>query len=187
PQRSEAVMARWAAAVGSGLLAAAAAGFLFWVVNSTHQVNGVGLLRRQDWPVSSPGAWVAVGAALGMVGALVRAARRAGHARTTREVAEELGRAYAESSSLPPEARSLPVFDGWSDGRHAMTGRAGAGPVTVFDYTTVTRGGESDSVTEGTVALLPVDGLAAFDLPPRAPDRRPLGWARLQGLAFTPS
>jgi hypothetical protein len=180
-------MPRWAVVTGSGLKAAVAAGILFWWVNNAHQVNGIGLLRRQAWPVNSPWVWVAVGFAIGAVGELVHGARRVGHAHNIRASAEELGRKYAESYSLPPGASSMPVFAGWSSGRNAMTGREDELPVTVFDYTTVTRGSESDTVTERTVALLPVDGLPAFDLRPRTLGRRVLQWAGFEGLTFDPA
>jgi hypothetical protein len=176
-------MPRWAVATGSGLIAAVAVGILFWWVDNLHQVNGIGLLRRQAWPVNSPWVWVAAGFAIGAVGELVSGGRRVGHARKTRELAEELGRKYAESYSLPPAVSSMPVFFGWSSGRNAMIARE----VTVFDYVTVTRGSESDTVTEGTVALLPVDGLPAFDLRPRTLGRRILQWAGFEGLTFDPA
>jgi hypothetical protein len=36
-------------AVGTAIFA----GFLFAFVNNLHRVNGVGLVRRQDWPVNA--------------------------------------------------------------------------------------------------------------------------------------
>ncbi len=41
-------------------------------------------------------------------------------------------------------------------------------------------------MSEGTAALLPVDGLTAFDLRPRTLGRRILGWAGFEGLTFDP-
>jgi hypothetical protein len=179
-------MPRWTTGVGSGLASAAAAGFLFGWVN-THRVNGIGVLQRQVWPVHSLWIWIAVGFVCGAVGGFVRGARRLGHARKTQELAEKLGREYTESYSLPPGASSMPVFAGWSNGRNAMTNREDALLVTVFDYTSVTRGSESDTVRDGTAALLPVDGLAAFDLRPRTLGRRLLEWAGFKGLTFDPA
>jgi hypothetical protein len=180
-------MPRWLAAVGSGLGSAAVAGFLFWCVNNLHRVNGIGLLQRQVWPVNSPWSWIAVGFVCGAVGRFVRGARRLGHARKTQELAEDLGWQYSASYSLPPGASSMPVFAGWSNGRNAMTSRQGEPPVTVFDYRTVTRDSEGLTVTDGTAALLPVDGLVAFDLHPRTFGRRLLAWAGFEGLTFDPA
>src|SRR5262245_47701619 len=135
-------MANWGRVVASGIISAIFAGFLFWFINSIHQVNGVGLLRRQEWPVSSLWSWIAFGAAFGMVGTFANGVLLAHHARKTRDLAEELGREYTESYSLPPESSSMPIFDGWSNGRHAMFGCEGDVAVTVFDYTTITKGGE---------------------------------------------
>jgi hypothetical protein len=179
-------MSRLSGIIGSGILAAVAFAFVFWWINNIHQINGVGLLRRQDWPINSPWFWAAVGFAVGSFGNAVRALHLADHARKCRELAETLGREYAESYSLPTEAQPMPVFEGWSNGRNAMTGREGGVPVTVFDYTTITEGGDSNTVTDGTIALLPADGLPAFDLRPRTFGRRILGWAGFQGLTFDP-
>ncbi|HKB05414.1 MAG TPA: hypothetical protein VKD90_24530 [Gemmataceae bacterium] len=180
-------MSRLVSVVGSGAFGAAAGGFLFWFINRSYQVNGVGLLRRQDWPVNSPWVWVAVGFLVGVVGAQVVAARRAAHARKAREVAEELGHEYAESATLPPGADRLPLFAAWTNGRHAMTGTVHGVLVTLFDCTTIIRGNEEDSYTDRTVAILPADGLPRFDLRPRTAGRRLLGWAGFVGLTFDPA
>ena len=132
-------------------------------------------------------AWAGVGFAVGAVGGTVRAIQRADHARKTRELSETLGREYTESYSLPPEAKAMPAFEGWSNGRNAMTGHERGLTVTLFDYTTVTQGGESNTVTEGTAVLLLADGLPNFDLHPRTFGRRVLGWAGLEGLTFDPA
>jgi MFS family permease len=177
-------MSRLTAHIGSGIAVALA--FFFWWINNIYQTNGVGLLRRQAWPINSPWAWAAVGFAIGTFGAFVGALHRADHARKTRELAETLGREYAESYALPLEARSLPVFEDWSNGRNAMSAREGGRPVALFDYATVSRG-ESSTVTDGTAVLLPADGVPPFDLRPRTFGRRLLGWAGLEGLTFDPS
>ncbi len=177
-------MSRPAGIIGSGIVAAAAFGFMFWWINNIHQLNGVGLLRRQDWPINSPWLWAAAGFAVGTFGRLVQTLHQADHARKTRQLAETLGRENAESCSLPAEANSMPVFEGWTNGRHAMTGSECGVPVALFDYTTVTEGGESNTVTDGTAVLLPADGLPDFDLRPRTFGRRILGWAGFEGMTF---
>ncbi len=104
-------MSRWTAAVGSGLASAVVAAFLFWWLDGIYQVNGIGLLGRQGWPVNSLWIWGAVGFVVGAVVGLVQGAWRVGHARKTRELAEELGRKYEESYSLllePVPCRSSP-------------------------------------------------------------------------------
>ena len=179
-------MRRWVGVVWAGLLFAAAAGILFLCINSSCQVNGVGLLRRQEWSINSPWVWAAVAFVGGAFAEFVRSTLRAGHDRMTRELAAELGREYTESYSLPPGAGAMPLFEGWLGGRNAMTSHVDELPVTVFDYTAVTRGGDSPTQKAGTVALLPVDGLPAFDLQPRTLGRRLLGWAGFEGLTFDP-
>lgn len=179
-------MSRWTSAVGSGLAAAVVAGFLYWWLDGMHQVNGIGLLGRQGWPVNSPWMWGAAGFVVGSVVGLVQGARRVGYARDARELAEELGRKYEESYSLPPGACAMPIFAGWSEGRHAMTSGEDALSVALFDFAAVREGSESAAVSEGTAALLPVDGLTTFDLRPRTLGRRVLGWAGFEGLTFDP-
>ena len=180
-------MPRWISVIASGIVSTAFAGFLFWWVNNMHRVNGVGLLQRQPWPINAPWVWGAGGFAVGAVAQFLTGTRRADHARATRALAEELGQEYTASYSLPPDATSMAMFEGWSDGRNAMTGREGGGPVAVFDYTTITPGSETNTVTHRTAALLPVEGLPAFDLHPRTLGRRVLGWAGFEGLTFDPA
>jgi hypothetical protein len=180
-------MARWAAVIVVGIFSAVGAGFFFWFVNGMHRVGGVGLLRRQEWPVNSLWFWVVLGGMFGALAKLVGDARRVSHARNARALAEELGRPYSEEYSLPVEAQSLPVFAGWSDGRHALTGHVDDAPITLFDFTTVMKGNDSDTVTNGTAVLLPTEGLPAFDLRPRTFGRRLLGWAGFEGLTFDPA
>lgn len=179
-------MGRLPAAIRAGVIAAGVAGFLFWLVNRSVQVNGVGLLRRQGGSVGDPWVWVAAGFALGFVGSLMHAARQAAHARAARTVASERACEYAEVYALPPGAGALPLFAGWSDGRNAMTGTADGVPVALFDCTTIQKGDESDAVTDRTVALLPAVGLPDFDLRPRTLGQRMLEVAGLAGLTFDP-
>jgi hypothetical protein len=180
-------MSRLLGIIGSGILAAVAFAFLFWWVNNFHQVKGVGWLRRQDWPINSPWFWAAAGFAVGSFGGFVNALHRADHARKARELAETLGREFAKSYVPPPKAVSMPVFEGFSNARNAMTGHEGGVSVTLFDYTTITQGGESNTVTDGTIVLLPTNGLPDFDLRPRTLGRRILGWAGFEGMTFDPS
>jgi hypothetical protein len=177
-------MSRLAGIIGSGIITAAAFGFMFWWINNIHQVNGVGLLRWQDRPINSPWFWAAAGFVVGSFGRVVQTLQQADRVRKTRELAETLGREFAESYSLPPEAKSMPAFEGWTNGRHAMTGSEGGVPVALFDYTTVTEGGESNTVTDRTAVLLPAAGLPDVDLRPRTLGRRILGWAGFEGMTF---
>jgi hypothetical protein len=177
-------MCRLIAAVGSGIAAAVVAGFLFWIINRSYEVNNVGLLRRQDWPISDPWMWAAAGFVVGLVSSLIWAARRAAYLRAVRAVAADRGWAYAESFALPAGAAAMPTFAGWSSGRHAMTGTTDGVPVAVFDCTTIIPGDESDTVTERTVALVPADSLPTFDLRPRSVGRRLLGLVGFEGITF---
>lgn len=180
-------MAHPAGVIGSGVVLGAVAGGLFLFVNQMHRVNGVGLLRRQDWPVNDPWAWVVAGLVLGMTGALVAAARRAAHARRARDLAADLGLRYAEAAELPSGAEGMPLFAHWADGRDAMTGAADGVPVTLLDCTIITKGSDSDNYADRTVAVLPAPDLPAFDLRPRKGGHRLLGLIGLQGLTFDPA
>jgi hypothetical protein len=177
---------RFLAALGSGIFTAIVGGFLFWWVNSLHRVNGVGLLRRQDWPINQLWLWIAAGFTVGLIAGWLRAVRKADHARKAREVAEEQGHDFAEEFKLLDVANAMPVFAGWSDGGLAMSGTVDDVPVILFDCTTVSKGSESNSSTERTVALLPAPGLPAFDLRPRTLGRRLLGMAGFEGITFDP-
>jgi len=180
-------MRRLLAAVGPGIAGAIVAGIAFWIINRTVQINDVGWLRRLDLPVvSNPWMWAAIGFCLGLVGSLIVQIRRAAHARAAEAVAGEQGWEYAESFTLPAGAEAMPMFSGWSEGRHAMSGEVGGVRVQIFDCTTIQKGDESDTVTDRTVALLPADGLPNFDLRPRTVGRRLLGFVGFEGLTFDP-
>jgi hypothetical protein len=178
-------------ALWSGLTVAAAGGFLFWLINAIapKQPNGQGFLDQQEWPIHSPWAWVAVGFALGVVTrvvAFLQHQRKAMHAPETRQLAEELGLTYAGSFALPTEARSLPLFAGWLEGRDAMTETRDRKPIAIFDFTTLTRNEDGEIRTEATVALVAVEGFPAFDLRPRTLGRRLGEVLGFQGLTFDP-
>src|SRR5262245_41314494 len=180
-------MRRLLAAIGPGIAGAIVAGIAFWIINRSYQINGVGCLRRLEWPVvSNPWMWAAIGFVVGLIGSLIVQLRRAAHARAAEAVAGEQGWEYTESFTLPAGAEAMPMFINWSNGRHAMSGEVGGISVQIFDCTMIQKGDESDTVTERTVALLPADGLPDFDLRPRTVGRRLLGFVGFEGLTFDP-
>src|SRR3954462_13444983 len=85
--RGESLMGRIGLGVGGGVFGAVAGAVLFWMINQSVQVNKVGLLRRQVWPVNDLWFWVGLGFALGFLGGVVLGARRAAHAQAARELA----------------------------------------------------------------------------------------------------
>jgi len=171
----------------SGIATAIVGGVLFWWINDTHRVNGVGFLRRQPWPISELWTWIIVGFFVGVVVTSIRLRRRADHALRSRELAEELGHSFSETIDRPDAASSIPIFTSWSEGRNAMSGTQDGVAMTILDYTTVTKGSDSDNVVHGTVALVAAAGLPEFDLRARTLGWRLLGVAGYEGLTFDPS
>lgn len=168
----------------SGISTAIAGGVLFWWINDTQRVNGVGFLRRQPWPINELWTWILVGFLVGLSIAWVRLKRRAEHAARSREVAEALGHSFSETIGQPEVRSLLPIFANWSEGRNAMSGAQDGVPITILDYTTVTKGSDSDHVVNGTVALVTAEGLPEFDLRARTIGWRLLGAAGYEGLTF---
>jgi hypothetical protein len=78
------------------------------------------------------------------------------------------------------------LFEGWSKGRHLMSGERGGVPVRVLDLTTIVERQESREVWNRTVALVPAEGLPAFDVRPRTRASRLLRMARVEGVTFDP-
>jgi len=153
------------------------------------QPKGLSFLYQQGWPVNSLRAWIAVGFVLGVVArviALLQQEQKAKHAPETRQLAEDLGLTYARSFTLPMEASSMSLFAGWVEGRNAMTESRVAQPIELFDFTTLTRNEDSVTRTKGTVALVAVEGIPAFDLHPRTFDRRLAEVLGYQGVTFDP-
>jgi len=178
-------MRRLLAAAGPGIAGAIVAGILFWIINRSYQINNVGWLRRLEWPVvSNPWMWAAIGFVVGLIGSLIAQVRRAAHARAAQDVAGDQGLEYAESFTLPTGAEAMPMFTGWSNGQHAMSGEAGGVRIQIFDCRTIQKGDESDTITDRTVALLPADGLPDFDLRPRTVGRVLLDFVGFEGLSF---
>jgi len=166
------------------LSTAIAGGILFWWINGTHRVNGVGFLRRQPWPINELWIWIFVGFLVGVVIAWVKFKRRTEHTGRSREVAEELGHSFTESIDRPDAWSSLPIFTDWREGRNAMSGTQDGVAITILDYTTVTKGSDSDHVVQGTVGLVAADGVPEFDLRARTIGWRLLGVAGYEGLTF---
>ena len=179
-------MKQWLAPVGSGLVSAAAAAFIFFWVNNAFRMNGVGWLQQFPFPINTPWFWSAVAFPIGMVGALIQGARRSRHVRIIREQSEESGYTYEESYDLPRDAFALPVFKGWSSGRHAMTSRTDEFPITVFDCTMIIGIRKSNNSIDRTIALLNVGELPSFDLVPRTIELRLRQIAGIEGLTFDP-
>jgi hypothetical protein len=145
-----------------------AAGVAWFVVNQVYTIGGVGLLARQDWPLSDYRIALAAGAALGLVGGVVTRAGRRRRARQMAARAMALGLAYdAEVRRRGKEV--MPLFEHWSVGCNRLHGTYRGVAVELFDLTSNEPGDEGSVTTHKTVVLLPADGLPAFDLRPRPP------------------
>jgi hypothetical protein len=161
----------------------------WFIVNNFWVVNGVGVLQRLGWPFSNIYLCSAAGAALGIVGEVMRAHREQRHTHQLAELAESLGfRLSAEVCSEDlSEWRALPVFQKWSRARNRMSGKVSGLPVEMVDYTYVVRGDESDSTYEQTVVLLVADDkdLPVFDLQPRTLGVQILSLIGVEGIPFS--
>jgi hypothetical protein len=159
---------RW---LGAGIVTAVMTTVAWFVINHSHRVNGVGLLQRQEWPLSSVYVCAALGAALGAVGELVGARRARRHARQLLEFADSLGFGFSPRVAADDfaEWRSLPAFQKWSGGCNRLSGQVAGVPVEMLDYTMVQRGDDGDSTSHQTVVLLPTGerDLPTFELQPR--------------------
>jgi hypothetical protein len=157
--------------VGSAIGLGFAIGLLWLVVDSFYQVNGVGLLRRQPWPLSSPYLCAAAGAVVGAACAAAARRRARRHARAVAEAGAALGFAYAPTARRDQLAdyAGLGLLRHYAAARHRLTGRWGGLPVELIDYTFVEEGGsEADTHRTQTVALLPApEGTPTFELRPR--------------------
>src|SRR5262249_5698093 len=101
------------------------------------------------------------------------------------ELCEGSGLRYT-AEAMRADLPEMPLLEGWSEGRHLMSGDRGGMPVRVLDVTTVVERQESREARHRTVALVPAEGLPAFDLRPRTRAMRLLGMAGVEGVTFDP-
>jgi hypothetical protein len=178
-------MRSWMPVVGSCLGGAIGAGALWAFLNGVSTVNGVGLLERQGWPLSDVVIFAGVGAVAGLFNGVRRSAREWERGLEVAELCEGSGLRYT-AEAMRADLPEIPLLEGWSEGRHLMSGERGGVPVRVLDVTTVVQRQESREARHRTVALVPAEGLPAFDLRPRTRAVRLLGMAGVAGITFDP-
>jgi hypothetical protein len=178
-------MRSWMPVVGSCLGGAIGAGVLWAFLNGVWTINGVGLLERQGWPLDDVVIFAGVGAVAGLFNGLRRSAREREHGLEVAELCEGSGLRYT-AEAMRADLPEIPLLEGWSEGRHLMSGERGGVPVRVLDVTTVVERQESREARHRTVALVPAEGLPAFDLRPRTRAMRLLGMAGVEGVTFDP-
>jgi hypothetical protein len=178
-------MRSWMPVVGSCLGGAIGAGALWVFLNGVWTVNGVGLLERQGWPLSDVMFFAGVGAVAGLFTGVRRSTREREHGLEVAEICEASELRYT-AEALRADLPEIPLLEGWSEGRHLMSGELGGVPVRVLDVTTVVQRQESREARHRTVALVPAEGLPAFDLRPRTRAMRLLGMAGVEGVTFDP-
>jgi hypothetical protein len=175
--------------IGAGIGTAIVTALVWFIVNHCFTVNGVGVLQHLGWPLSSVYLCSAAGAALGIVGEVVRARRERRQTRQLAELAESLGFRFSAEVSAQDlsEWRVLPVFQKWYGARDRISGKASGLPVEMVDYTYVVRGDEGDSTYDQTVVLLCADDkdLPAFDLQPRTLGVQILNLMGVEGIRFS--
>jgi hypothetical protein len=175
--------------IGAGIGTAIVTAVVWFIVNHCFTVNGVGVLQHLEWPLSSIYLCSAAGAALGIVGEVVRARRERRQTRQLAELAESLGFRFSAEVSAQDlsEWRVLPVFQKWYGARDRISGKASGLPVEMVDYTYVVRGDEGDSTYDQTVVLLCADDkdLPALDLQPRTLGVQFLNLMGVEGIRFS--
>jgi hypothetical protein len=175
--------------IGAGIGMAIVTAVWWLIVNNFWVVNGVGVLQQLGWPFSSVYVCSAAGAALGIVGEVVRARREGHHTRQLAELAESLGFTLAAEVSVQDlsEWRALPVFQKWAGARNRMSGTVSGLSVEMVDYTYKVRGDEGNSYHDQTVVLLLVDDqdLPAFELQPRTLALQIVGLMGVEGIVFS--
>lgn len=145
----------------------------------------VAFVRNAGWPVST--AWLVAGVGAAVGGAVGLRRKRQEHRRTVDTVtaAADLGLTY--TAAVPRPDSKLPCFTHWEKGRNGVSGVIDGVPVSAFDLTERIPGGESDTVREWAVVLMPAAGLPAFTLSPRGR----FGWLAhafgFGGMRFDPA
>jgi MFS family permease len=175
--------------LGAGITLAIAGTVLWFIINGSWTINGVGVLERAGWPWSLFYVWTVAGAALGIAAEVIRYRRERRRAGLLERLAEDLGFKYRPQVAKEDlNAWSpIPVFRKWSAARNHLAGQFADVPVEMLDYTYVERGRENETSYDQTVALLPAanDDMPAFDLTPRTFGIRMLSALGYQGIQFS--
>jgi hypothetical protein len=177
---------RWLRDVVGG---AAGVAVLWTVANRSWQVNGVGWLERQDWPLSNVYLCALAGGLIGAVVGLLRWRAGAAQSQEAKHAALALELAFQPEVTREElgEAAEMGLFKDWRSGSNRLTGLVDGQPVEMLDYTSAVESNEGDSEHTQTVALLPApDSLPVFELRPRSALLRVLGVLGMEGITFDP-
>lgn len=171
-----------ACTIGTGGAVAAA----WWMVNRTFQINGVGWLERQEFPLNSIWVFGIVGAVIGFAIGVVRHRRDVRYSEEAAEISEEND---FEFDAKPEEVEwpEIPLFANMSSIDNRMTTKKDGVKVDVFDLTTVNQSSESTQYIRRTVVLLPAPGLIEFRLNAKSFGFRFLDWIGVKGVTFDPN
>jgi hypothetical protein len=177
----------WLGAIVSSAIAAVV---LYYVLNQFIIMNGAGVLKRLDWPLSESYFWGIVGGLAGAVGRVLTSSRRRVHALQVAEAAQLMRLDYYATVSREDlgAAGQLPLFGQWESAAHRLAGRIDHIQVQMLDYTYREKGDDGSNYYTQTVVLLPgADHLPAFELRPRNVSMRVLGMLGIKGITFDPA
>lgn len=149
--------------------------FLWFWINSSSRVNGVGLLERQSPPLDRWYLVAAIGAAMALLAAVFGWLK---HRRTERQVSLVAGQIDGQFSANVErhDARDygFRLFTNWHRGMNRVRGELRGVPFDMFDYTSEHRSGSGEDrntvYRTQTVVVLPCDveaGCPRFQVAPR--------------------
>ena len=136
-----------------------------FVLNNMSTVNGVGMIDRLlPEPLSSWWMWAIVGAAWGVRRNMRREKMREEYLVNVCDWSEQHDFEFYEQIDRDDlgSLQQLNVFQDWYRASNYLVGRLADSRVEMVDYTSISKGGESDSYEHQTVVLLPEKG---FSLP----------------------
>ncbi len=172
--------------IGSTIGSGGGIAALWWMINRTYQINGVGWLERQPFPLNNVWIFATVGAVSGFVLGVLRHRR---NVQLREELAEVSERGEVEIATATEEFE-LPPMQSFAN-LHSVDNRIARTQngirIYVLDATTVQETDSANRYTRRTVVLLPAEGLAHFNLNAKTIGYRLLAWIGAHGVTFDSS
>ncbi len=159
--------------------------FLWLSTNRLFQINQVGLLERQVWPINDVVSMSVCGVIWGLLVGIQRARREYVHACEVAELCTRMGFSYA-SIAVKEKWESLPVCDSWRNGFDEMAGTMEGWQFRMVDMEPqiMARRAIFQRKTIAMVEVGDMTGLPEFHLSPRGWGGGGTAWAGFRGMAF---